>query len=253
MPRHVLLVIGLLFSATTGAYLAPGGPSLRKRAPSSAPREADSTDALQRGSSVDPRPPGRWLRVGLTLGRAGFVTVVLAAPRLLSRAWNCLPRRMPSWWTAGPLSKDARARAGFLLSNVAYAYAGLKLLLSTGAPPVLGSMMLVVCAVSTLYHTAQCTHGCASSRAARWCMTDVTIAATCGVVFAARCGVSGPTVALAGLSGAFFFDAFSMGYTTSHSLWHFSTAAMAVMSGSKLAAQLSTSEASEAPVCGPSS
>ena len=47
MPPHsTLLATCLLFSVASGAYLAPGGPSLRKKSPTSTPREPDSADAL---------------------------------------------------------------------------------------------------------------------------------------------------------------------------------------------------------------
>ena len=96
--------------------------------------------------------------------------------------------------------------------------------------------MMAICAASSLYHGAQCVHGCDSEPAARWCTVDTMLAVSSSLFMATQVHVTASNAALAALSLAFFTDAFHLGYTLSHSFWHFSTAAMAVVSRPKLSA-----------------
>merc|ERR1719487_2331251 len=100
-------------------------------------------------------------------------TLALALPRLGQFAWESLPDRLPHFWRTPQswLTKHGAGQAGFLASNVAYLYAGVRLLQSA-APPVLGALTLVCCAASCGYHGAQCLHGCDSGAAARFCQID---------------------------------------------------------------------------------
>ena len=67
-------------------------------------------------------------------------------------------------------------------------------------------------------------------------MNESVLAASTGLVFLSSVHVEPANVILGALSLAFFADSFNLGYTTAHSLWHFSTAAAAVASRPRSAA-----------------
>ena len=161
-----------------------------------------------------------------------LATVALEAPR---RLWLALPGRLPQWWQASGLTTDFYARVAFLLSNVSYLLAGAKLLLD-GAPAALGLLTLAVCGASTMYHYVQCATGTHSEHTSRWCSVDSALAMYTCITFAMHCGVTATNLSLAALSAGFFLDIFGLGYTISHSLWHLSTSAAALASGSQLVA-----------------
>ena len=195
------------------------------------------SDALSRGDTASrpatarqrkilrPRIMG-WLRA--SVGAVVF-SLSVKAPRLVHRAWRLLPHRLPDWWvSACAISDDFWERALFLLSNVSYLYGAIALWTTSSAPPLLGSLMLACCGVSTLYHLAQCTDGVNSAKAARWLCVDVALANLSIVAFALHCHPSPLSLALGALSLAFFVDAPQLGYTASHSLWHIFSAASGV-------------------------
>ena len=124
-----------------------------------------------------------------------------------------------------------------MLSNVAYLYAGVQLLLSLPHAPHYGALTLAVCAASVSYHTAQVIHGCDSEASARTCTVDTVLAVLTGLLFVRTVQIDAINLALAALSLSFFTDHWRLGYTVSHSLWHCTTAAAAVWSGGSLAAQ----------------
>ena len=163
--------------------------------------------------------------------------VASAAPMWLSqpivRLWRLLPGKLPSWWRASGLTSDALGQVAFMASNVAYLGAGARLLSTPEAPRSLGVLMLVVCAASCGYHAAQCVHGCGSEPASRACTLDSVLAVGTAFFFMTQVHIDLANVLLAGLSLAFFKDLFRLGYTVSHSMWHFSTAAAAVVSRPK--------------------
>jgi hypothetical protein len=172
-----------------------------------------------------------WARGGVG---AAVAALSLPAARLARSAWRLLPRRLPAWWTAGiSLSESLLERALFLLSNASYLY-GAVALWASGAPPVLGSLLLAVCAVSSAYHFAQCADGCESASAARWLVTDVALASSTALVFWLHCRPTPAALALGAVSLLLFLDVPQWGYATSHSLWHVSTAAMACTSAAAL-------------------
>ncbi|KAL1496081.1 hypothetical protein AB1Y20_014708 [Prymnesium parvum] len=150
--------------------------------------------------------------------------------RLPRRLMSLVPARLPRWWQSSGLTANGVARAIFLGSNVAYLAAGVRLL-SSATPTPLGWLMVACCAVSTAYHSMQCAHGCESEQAAKWCYIDTTVAVSSGLCFARaagpRCLRLLPTI-FGAFSLAFFLDVFSLGYTTTHSLWHVSSALAAV-------------------------
>ena len=152
---------------------------------------------------------------------------------LLHKAWLALPSRLPSWWQAHGLAEDTKARVAFLLSNISYLYAGAQIL-SSGAPAVLGWLVLACCGASHCYHASQCCCGAHSESAARWCTIDTALAVVTGGLFVMHCGVGVLNSGLASISALLFIDAFGLGYTASHGLWHFTTAATALMSANRL-------------------
>lgn len=186
------------------------------------------------GKQTQERPRKAWMN---TLG-ALFIAMPIQVPRAVARGvtrvWRLLPGKLPRFWRASGLTTDSGGKVLFMLSNVAYLYAGLDLLMR--APPLFGSLTLAVCAASCAYHAAQCLHGCDSEASARTCTVDTALAAFTSLAFlfggASIDAISG---SLALLSLALFKDQFNIGYTTSHSLWHVSTAAAAIWSGGSLA------------------
>ena len=162
--------------------------------------------------------------------------IVLAVPRFSVNIYRALPSKLPKFWQTPNhwLTKNEAGQALFLLSNVAYLYAGWHLL-AFGAPRLLGISVLSCCIASIAYHAAQCLHGPGSVPAARFCQIDTFLAVSTGLLFASSVHIDPTNVALALLSLAFFKDSFGLGYTVSHSMWHFSTAAAAVYSGESAA------------------
>mmetsp|Transcript_29741 Transcript_29741/g.79117 ORF Transcript_29741/g.79117 Transcript_29741/m.79117 type:complete len:227 (+) Transcript_29741:61-741(+) len=160
-----------------------------------------------------------------------FARVLRRIVRLPRRIIAMVPGRLPKWWLASGLTPNSWGRAAFLGSNVAYLAAGVRLL-ARAAPNPLGWLMLSCCGVSTAYHSMQCMHGCDSEEAAKWCWIDTTVAVSSGLCFmqaaGPRCLTSLPLLAGA-LSAAFFLDVFRLGYTTTHSFWHLSSALAAVL------------------------
>ena len=244
--RVVSTLLVLHVSSSTASFLgAPRGPTSRhhtiaeqshgdvanglannvlSHADTSRPTYRKEAMARQR-KMLGPRIVG-WLRA--SVGAAAF-SLSVKAPRLVHRAWRLLPHRLPDWWvSACAISDDFWERALFLLSNVSYLYGAIALWTTSSAPPLLGSLMLACCGVSTLYHTAQCTDGVASAKAARWLYVDVALANLSVVAFALHCHPSPLSLALGALSLAFFVDAPQLGYTASHSLWHIFSAASGV-------------------------
>ena len=93
-----------------------------------------------------------------------------------------------------------------------------------------GTSVLAVCAASCAYHAAQVLHGTGSAPAAKFCTIDTILAVATALTFTWSVHIEPTNVAFALLSLAFFKDTFGLGYTTSHSLWHFSTAGAAMVS-----------------------
>ena len=224
MHRYRSALFSLLFaSLAAGAFLpAPVGriAQHRKGVPPSLKKLhqlAKKRDAVEKW-----RPnfrPWQWL---------GAAAVAL--PRPLVWIWRRLPSRLPKLWLARGLTTDLLGQAAFLASNVAYLGAGARLLLVREAPKSLGVLMMLVCAASSAYHAAQCVHGCSSEPAARACTLDTVLAAGTAGFFVTQVHVEPANAALAALSLAFFTDSLGLGYTLTHSLWHLSTAAAAVVS-----------------------
>ena len=172
-----------------------------------------------------------WFRLSiLALGRPMLGAMALALPRAGVWLWRRLPGKLPSWWRTHGLTTDAFGQVAFMLSNVAYLGAGARLLMHAEAPRSFGVLMLCVCAASCAYHGAQCLHGCHSEPTARACTLDTVLAVSTALFFATQVHIEAANVGLAALSLAFFQDSFGLGYTCSHSLWHFATAATAVVS-----------------------
>ena len=112
----------------------------------------------------------RMAAVALALnGRRLLASAALALPRLGIAAWRMLPHKLPSWWRSTGLTTNGFGQAAFLASNVAYLFAGCRLIWAPSSlqPISLGVSMLVVCVASCAYHAAQCLHGCDSTEAAR--------------------------------------------------------------------------------------
>lgn len=173
--------------------------------------------------------------VMMLTGRAWMGTVMLALPRFTVDCslnfYKWLPNRLPKFWQTPShwLTKNGLGQSLFLLSNVAYLYAGVMLLMSD-APRILGTSVLAVCAASCAYHAAQILHGTGSAPAAKFCTIDTILAVATALTFTWSVHIEPTNVAFALLSLAFFKDTFGLGYTTSHSLWHFSTAGAAMVS-----------------------
>ena len=233
MMRRVVLAISVALA--TASFL-PSPPTKQRLAPRGSPAEK------QQPASVPPRDSlaGKAKRIGIgtlllsSAGRmlpriaAGVKSIAAGAKSTALWLWNRLPSRMPSWWAAHGLTTDVGGQVAFMASNIAYAYAGTQLLLR-GAWS-LGALMLLVCAASSGYHSAQCLHGCESAPAARACTIDSVLAVGTGIFFVSQVHVEAANSLLSLLSLAFFKDYFRLGYTTSHSLWHLSTAAAALVS-----------------------
>lgn len=233
--RSTFPIVLTLLAAVAQSSLLPPVSGVQKLRPRPArPRHVKNGQSQQRRrlSTSASAKPGLLQRVFGACSSVISSRVILPAGAALVGAWRLLPAKLPSWWLANGLSKDRCAQALFLASNAAYLLAGS--FLTLGAQAELGVLTLCVCGASLLYHAAQCTDGCSSASAARWCQVDTALAVSSGIVFATRCGVGPENLALAALSGLFFVDAFSLGYTTTHSLWHVSTAATAVMSVARL-------------------
>lgn len=197
--------------------------------------------AKLRTARENERRKHRWrgLTAGILLASQGFFAcgaIVIALP---SRAWRMLPGKMPAFWRVphDALTTDAAGRLGFMLSNVAYLYAGIQLLLALPHAPHYGVLTLAVCGASCAYHAAQVLHGPESEASARTCSVDTALAIVTGLIFVSSVNIDAINLSLAAISLAFFTDRFSLGYTLSHSLWHLSTAACAVWSGGSLARQ----------------
>lgn len=234
---RLYLALALLLASQPAAPFAVTDP-LKLRL--SKPSRTRNEDALCKPGHTTGLRLGKWTAAlgrlgGSALGiiGGGVATLALAGPKL----WQRLPRKLPTWWLAhSDFSGGVAESALFLVSNVAYVFAGATLL-AQGAPPILGQLVLAVSGASVLYHAAQCKDGCESVSAARWCTVDSLLAVGTGSYFVLRCGVDASSLFLGLLSGAFFLDAFRLGYTTSHSLWHLSTAAAAMTSGQRLVAR----------------
>ena len=143
-----------------------------------------------------------------------------------------------AWWHMDQ-ELDARwpMRALFLVSNVAYLISGFGLLeraVTRGSPPVLAYLMMAACGYSSTYHAMQCWFGMGSDQARSTGRVDVGLAFMSGVYFFLECGCDTLLMqSLALLSIGFFVDAFQMGYTVSHSLWHLSGATLAFVGGTE--------------------
>lgn len=244
--RTLLLVLLLSLSTASASFIdvSPKRP-LHRRAASSSTKPGEQSPApthLQRLAAVltKQRKPLQRIAIGAMLfAPKQLVRAAAVVPKLCMRGlrscWNALPAQLPAFWRAHGLTKDGAGQVAFMLSNVAYLYAGVRLLLTAGTSPAYGVLMLTCCAASCAYHASQCLTGCGSEETAKTCTIDTVLAVTTGIVFMATCPVEVPNVVLGALSLVFFEDRFSLGYTTSHSLWHFSTAAAAVYSGESAA------------------
>jgi hypothetical protein len=147
--------------------------------------------------------------------------------------WRRLPAQLPTWWRVSGLTTDTLGQVAFVASNIAYATSAAWLV--ARRMPVLGGLMGVVCTASCAYHIAQCVHGCDSEQAARACTVDSVLAVATGCVFASQVHIEAANVALVALSFAFFKDTFRLGYTHSHAMWHWTTAAAAAVSRPRMA------------------
>ena len=222
MHRCVLVLV-LFASLVAGAFLPPPTGRIvppRKGVP---PSLKKLHQLAKKREAVEKWQPH--LRLRQWVGAAA-----VALPRSLVWVWRRLPSRLPKLWVARGLTTDLLGQAAFLASNVAYLGAGARLLLVREAPRSLGVLMLLVCAASSVYHAAQCVHGCSSEPAARACTLDTLLAVGTAGFFITQVHVEPANAALAALSLAFFTDTLGLGYTWTHSLWHLSTAAAAVVS-----------------------
>lgn len=226
MPRRLCVLLVLMSAGIATTAFVPPIPFLRgSKTKQIATRKEEADEKPQAQKRV------RWggalmlAATGNTLGAAMFVL-----PRPFVWMWRKLPGRLPSWWRTTGLTKDALGQIAFMASNVAYLGAGARMLLTPETPRSFGTLMLFVTVASCAYHAAQCLHGVDSEPTARACTVDSVLAVSTGLFFTSQVHVDLTNLVLAALSYAFFSDAFSLGYTTSHSMWHFSTAAMATVS-----------------------
>ena len=172
--------------------------------------------AKLRTARENERRKHRWrgLTAGILLASQGFFAcgaIVIALP---SRAWRMLPGKMPAFWRVphDALTTDAAGRLGFMLSNVAYLYAGIQLLLALPHAPHYGVLTLAVCGASCAYHAAQVLHGPESEASARTCSVDTALAIVTGLIFVSSVNIDAINLSLAAISLAFFTDRFSLGY-----------------------------------------
>ena len=246
--RRVLFYLLLVACTRYGECFLLPIPFLNRHAPSlkssddrgvgDANQNADSSgDAADHSHEQKTEPKRRLQPLIVTLALTGHMhlgAALVTLPRPLVWLWRRLPPQLPAWWAAHGLTTDLFGQAAFMASNVAYLGAGAQLLSTPQAPRAMGVLMLVVCVASCVYHAAQCVHGCDSEPANRACTVDSVLAVGTGLFFVTQVHVEPANVGLAALSLAFFQDVFGLGYTASHSLWHFSTAAAAVMSRPRL-------------------
>lgn len=262
MRRSWLVVafLAVFCSATDAAFVPSGGmaprPSAKQRAAikkyagQAAKRMKEQHQSRHKSSET--RRQHHWLGAAVVAAIAVPQTVVARAPiviaTLATKAWRLLPGRLPRFWQATGLTKHGVGQAVFMLSNVAYLYAGVDLLWLQRAPPFFGSLTLLVCGASCAYHAAQCLHGTHSEAAARTCTVDTALAVFTGLCFAANVNVDPVNASFALLSLLMFKDVFNMGYTTSHSIWHLTTAATAITSGGSIVSRASSAAGLRGPL-----
>ena len=235
--RCPLLLLALFAQLATGGFLLPL-PFVQRPTPKSSDDNTEAEkDAEEKPAEAPKRQEKRLRPLALTLALTGHMhlgAALVTFPRSLVWLWRRLPPQLPTWWRAHGLTTDAFGQVAFMLSNVAYLGAGAQLLLTPQAPRSMGVLMLVVCVASCAYHAAQCLHGCGSEPASRACTIDTVLAVGTACFFVTQVHVEPANVGLAVLSLAFFKDAFGLGYTATHSLWHFSTAGAAIVSRPRL-------------------
>ena len=248
-PRRVPLLLLLVAPCTLAGFAAPPlspAKGVKRSAEKTlehihAQRQRHIEKAKQRTQQENDkrRQRRKGLAAALVLASQGCYALGALAIALPTRVWRLLPGQLPKVWRVprGAVTTDTWGQAAFMLSNVAYLYAGVQLLLSLPHAPHYGALTLAVCAASVSYHTAQVIHGCDSEASARTCTVDTVLAVLTGLLFVRTVQIDAINLALAALSLSFFTDHWRLGYTVSHSLWHCTTAAAAVWSGGSLAAQ----------------
>ena len=226
---HVIFVTssnGFLAGGTQKHLNEPLATPLYREPPANPDQQQQQTDSQKK--LVPGKKQTKQGLLGLILTATGGQGLLLVRPVVW--LWRRLPHRLPKWWRTTGLTDDALGQIAFMLSNVAYLGAGYRLMQTREAPPMLGVLMLLVCAASCAYHAAQCLHGTDAEPTARACTVDTALALGTAGYAATQVHIELANAALAALSLAFFQDVFSLGYTTSHSLWHLSTAALAIAS-----------------------
>lgn len=127
------------------------------------------------------------------------------------------PHRTPMWM------------AFFMLSNVAFPIAGIKILVSRErANRKLAIFVFLVGFISTAFHWSQCSLGSGSPVTHTWCLVDTTFSCVSGLAYLTHSWgtIRKRMIALFGLGIVLLFDT-SKFYTITHSLWHVCSAYVA--------------------------
>lgn len=170
-PSRTLLLLLAGWALPAGAnYLMPLAPAKQR-----SNKGATTADLRTSHSSELGKLATGAVTMPVTLPIAARVVRTLF--RLPRRLMALIPSKLPRWWRSSGLTTNQMAQAAFLGSNVAYLAAGLRLLMRA-TPNPMGWLMLTCCGISTVYHSMQCTHGCESVQAAKWCYIDTTVKAS---------------------------------------------------------------------------
>lgn len=161
MHRRALLFLAFVTHTTmvAASFSTAAPPKVRQRS-------SKQVQECHGGMDDSQHRTGLTMLAMLLTGSRYMKALALALPRPFVWAWRRLPARLPSWWRARGLTKDALGQIAFMASNAAYFGAGM-LLLASDATRSFGVMMLGVCVASCAYHLAQCLHGCESAQRER--------------------------------------------------------------------------------------
>eukprot|EP00281_Chroomonas_sp_CCMP1168_P026939 CAMPEP_0206238932 /NCGR_PEP_ID=MMETSP0047_2-20121206/15092_1 /ASSEMBLY_ACC=CAM_ASM_000192 /TAXON_ID=195065 /ORGANISM="Chroomonas mesostigmatica_cf, Strain CCMP1168" /LENGTH=303 /DNA_ID=CAMNT_0053663527 /DNA_START=78 /DNA_END=989 /DNA_ORIENTATION=- len=153
---------------------------------------------------------------GLNQGYALFEFVGMRLPSAFFKELGT-PHRTPTWM------------AFFLLSNIAFPIAGVKILLSRErANRKLAIFVFMVGFISTAFHWSQCSLGSGSPVTHTWCLVDTTFSCISGLAYLTHSWgtIRKRMMALFALGIFLLFDT-SKFYTVTHSLWHICSAFVA--------------------------
>uniref|UniRef100_A0A7S0UDC5 Post-GPI attachment to proteins factor 3 n=2 Tax=Hemiselmis andersenii TaxID=464988 RepID=A0A7S0UDC5_HEMAN len=119
----------------------------------------------------------------------------------------------------------------FLLSNIAFPIAGIKILTSRREEKpnkMLAIFVFLVGIVSTTFHWNQCCLGSGSPVVHTWCLVDTTFSCVSGLVYIIHSWgtIRKRICALFAIAVMFLFDT-SRFYTITHSIWHIMSAFVA--------------------------